>query len=128
MGDPYLPLLDTPIEAICVIFITFFEISSTPHLLDMNNAIIVAAAARDSNLGGGVDTVDHRVDVDTAMANASTLVTKLAEQVIAGTDLNSAIEVTAVGDGAADLIIVEASHKAAGEKGITIRDSTSAQI
>ena len=30
-GDPNLPLLDTPIEAICVIFITFCEISTVLH-------------------------------------------------------------------------------------------------
>ena len=89
--------------------------------VDMDDAVVVAAAAGDGDLGGGGDTVDHRVDVDVAMDDASALAAEVAEQVIAGTDLDSAMEEAAAGVGAADSIAAAASHEATGEEGITIQ-------
>ena len=78
-------------------------------------SVVAAASGDDDHLGGGGETADHHVDVDVdaAMADASALAAEVAEQVIAGTDLDGAMEAAAAGIGAADSIAAAASsHEA----------------
>ena len=91
-------------------------VGGAPHLpAMMDDAVVAAASGDDDHLGGGGETADHHVDVDVdaAMADASALAAEVAEQVIAGTDLDGAMEAAAAGIGAADSIAAAASsHEA----------------
>jgi len=55
MGDPDLPLLDTPSEAICAICFTFLEMSTLLHRSEFINVSIIIVAS--SSIGAG-DTMN----------------------------------------------------------------------
>ena len=57
MGDPDLPLLDTPSEAICAICFTFLEMSTLLHRSEFINVSIIIVAS--SSIGAGDD---HETD------------------------------------------------------------------
>jgi hypothetical protein len=79
-----------------------------PHLPDMDDAVIAAAAVGD-DIGSGGEPADSDVDVDVDVdvdidIDVEAAIAR-AEQVIVGTDLDGAMEAVAAGDNAADSIV-----------------------